>query len=85
MESCAGDSTSLLESNRCYVRLKRNLLIPRTLILDSKVWRGSPSFRAAPFGPPILPADSAPEASVLPAIADTRSVTEIHSLRAMNL
>jgi hypothetical protein len=40
------------------LRLKRNLLIPRALILDSKVWRGSPSFRPAPFGPPILPEDS---------------------------
>src|SRR5580658_10725521 len=41
-----------------YVRLKRNLSIPRILIFDSKVWRGSPSFVAAPLGPPIRPADS---------------------------
>ena len=37
---------------RSYGRLKRNLLIARILTLDSNVWRGKPSFAAAPLKSP---------------------------------
>jgi hypothetical protein len=56
---CRGDEgRNKLKSSRCHGRLKRNLLIPRILILDSNVWRGSPSFAAAPLRPLTLPAHS---------------------------
>jgi hypothetical protein len=38
--------------------------MPSILILDSRVWRGRPSFTAAPFEPPTRPAHSANARSI---------------------
>src|ERR1700723_1828385 len=44
--------------------LKRLLLICRLVIFESSVWRGIPSFAAAPDGPEMRPWDSASAASM---------------------
>src|ERR1700723_2369705 len=44
--------------------LKRLLLICRLAIFESSVWRGIPSFAAAPDGPEMRPWDSASAASI---------------------
>src|SRR5580658_11010270 len=51
--------------NANHADLKRFFLIPRMLILESRVWRGIPSLAAAPDGPAIRPPVSASTASMI--------------------
>src|SRR5580658_8139587 len=51
--------------NANHADLKRFFLIPRMLILESRVWRGIPSLAAAPDGPAIRPPVSASAASII--------------------
>src|SRR6185295_19599905 len=57
-----------------YGLLKRNLLIPSILIFDSRVWRGMPSFAAAPLGPPTRPRASANAVSIASRSRSSRAV-----------
>ena len=53
---------------RCYLAVGRfcpYLSMPRRRIFDSNVWRGIPSFAAAPEGPDIRPWLSARAASII--------------------